>query len=76
MQNNPPITLEGKLLYSTINAAAMLDISRSQFYNIVKKYNIQPVRIFGDSRWRHEDLLRLINGEIPAENQACSASAL
>lgn len=64
MTAKKPSTHESfKLLYSTQNAARLLDIGETKFREIVKQHQLQPVRILGDPRWRHSDLVRLIDGD-------------
>ena len=50
-----------KLLVPAIEAAQMLSMGRSTFWNKVKLHQLpQPVKVGGLTRWRVSDLLRCV----------------
>jgi len=51
-----------KLLVPAVEAAKMLSMGRSTFWNKVKLKQLpQPVKIAGITRWRVSDLQRLVS---------------
>lgn len=55
-----------KLLVPAVEAAAMLSMGRSTFWNKVKENKLpQPVKIAGITRWRVSDLRTFVNADPP-----------
>lgn len=70
MTSNSAPTNE-KLLVPAAEAAAMLSMGRSTFWNKVREKKLpQPVKIAGITRWRVLDLRSFVDGEIPSQGSS------
>ncbi|WP_339092265.1 hypothetical protein [Variovorax paradoxus] len=59
---NQEIQMNEKLLVPAVEAAKMLSMGRSTFWNKVKLKQLpQPVKIAGITRWRVSDLRTFVN---------------
>lgn len=57
-----------KLLVPALEAAAMLSMGRSTFWNKVKEKKLpQPVKVAGLTRWRVSDLRNFVSSEVVSE---------
>lgn len=74
MNTSTTQTMNEKLLVPAVEAAQMLSMGRSTFWNKVRENKLpQPVKIAGLTRWRVSDLRRFV--EPPPANPTTTASA-
>lgn len=59
MINNDAVTL----LVSTKDAAQMCGVCQTTFRKTMRNHGIQPVKLFGDSRWPVDEIVKLISGD-------------